>query len=293
MKYSEFGLTGLRVSRVSFGCAAIGGYDYGAADDKESIAAIRQAVEEGMNFFDTADVYGLGHSEEVLGKGLAGLAQEIIVATKVGVRWNDAGHICKDLSKQWIYQAVEGSLRRLRLETIPLYQIHWPNLNTPLEETLEALVTLQNVGKIRYIGCCNFDSDLIARSQMLARLESIQLPYSILETNAGAVFEECCATYQMAGLSYNTLAHGLFSGKYNQETSFEGSDLRRRSEKFRGECLKTYLGVVEDLKRQGVECGRSSSELAIRWVLDNPAVTSAIVGVRTQAQAVDNARSAN
>jgi aryl-alcohol dehydrogenase-like predicted oxidoreductase len=289
--YSALGLSGLTISRVSFGCAAIGGHDYGPTDDRVSIAAVRQAIEEGINCFDTADVYGFGHSEERLGEGLGDLRSQVVVATKVGVRWDGVGNTCRDLSKEWILQAVDGSLRRLGLDTIPLYQIHWPDPNTPLEETLETLVRLQEVGKIRHIGCCNFGFAVVAQCQKLARIESVQLPYSIIDTSSQVVFEQCRYFHQMAGLCYNTLAHGLFGGRYDQHTLFTGSDLRHKAKQFHGESLALNLALLEDLKRIGAECGRSSSQVAIRWVLANPAVTSAIVGVRTPAQAVENARS--
>lgn len=152
----SLGSTDLHVSRVGFGCAVMGGWDYGAADDNESISAVHAALDQGINFFDTADVYGLGHAEEVLGRALRDQGDDVVVATKFGVRWDAQGRTVRDCSPGWVVRALEDSLRRLGRERISLYQIHWPDPTVPIEDTMEALERCRAQGKIQHIGCCNF-----------------------------------------------------------------------------------------------------------------------------------------
>ena len=156
MEYVKFGSTPLTISRIGVGCAAIGGYDYGKVDDRESVTAIRKAFDLGITFFDTADVYGFGHAEEILAQALGKHRAEVIVATKFGVSWEGKGRTTRDISAARVVEALEGSLRRLKLECIPLYQIHWHDFRTSLEETMQALKRCQEAGKVRFVGCCNF-----------------------------------------------------------------------------------------------------------------------------------------
>jgi len=174
MEYKKLGETDLEISRIGFGCWAIGGHGYGKVDDNESIEAIKKALDSGINFFDTADVYGFGHSEEILGKALGTQRNDVIIATKFGINWKENGHTFKDCSAKRVVKAVENSLRRLKIDTIPLYQIHWPDPNTTLQETMGALIDCQKSGKIRYIGSSNFNAGLIEQIQKIGRIESLQ-----------------------------------------------------------------------------------------------------------------------
>lgn len=288
MEYMPLGSTSLQVSRIGYGCAAMGGYDYGPVNDHDSVGAIQRALELGVNFFDTADVYGFGHAEEVLGRALGSRKQEVVVATKFGVRWDAQGRTMRDISPGWAEQAAEGSLRRLGLDCIPLYQIHWPHRPKRIQETLEALVRLQHAGKIRYIGCCNFPPDTMDEAQAYCRLESLQMPYSISERQ----FEKTISSYQkhtVAILSYNSLGQGSLTGKYGRDSRFEGTDLRRRSKLFQGEKLERNLILLERLKVVGARYNRTPAQVAIRWILDNPTITCAIVGIKTSKQIEENA----
>lgn len=289
MEYTRFGRTDLSVSRVGMGCAVIGGYDYGKADDRESVAAIRRALELGVNLFDTADVYGFGHAEEILAQGLGAQRHEVVVATKVGVGWDAEGRTFRDLSAKRIVEALEASLRRLKLDCIPLYQIHWPDPKTPIAETLEALARCQEAGKIRHIGCSNFSTDLVERAQAICRIESVQLPYSLAERGALETIRHCSEKYNMAALTYSPLAQGLFSGKYGRESHFEGTDLRRRSYLFQGERLESNLALVERLKSIGHRYGRTPAQTAIRWILEEPAVTCVLTGIKVPEEIEENA----
>jgi aryl-alcohol dehydrogenase-like predicted oxidoreductase len=288
----QFGQTDLSVSRLGIGCAAIGGYDYGRVDDRESIAAIQRAIDLGVNFFDTADVYGFGHAEEVLGTALGTRRDKVVVATKGGIRWDEGGRTIRDLSPQWIVRALENSLRRLRLDCIPVYQIHWPDPGTPIAETLQALKKSQSEGKIKFIGCCNFSRDLFQQAQTICRLESLQVPYSLAERG----FRETIRTYyeklRVAVLAYSPLAQGLLSGKYSQKSKFEGTDLRRHSVLFQGMKLEENLALLERIRTVGRRYGRSPSQVAIRWVLEESAVACAMTGVKRPEQVEENSGAA-
>ncbi|HEX6750219.1 MAG TPA: aldo/keto reductase [Longimicrobium sp.] len=289
METVALGRTGVRVSRIGFGCAAMGGYDYGAADDRASIGAVHRALELGISLFDTADVYGLGHAEEVLGRALAGRRDEAVVATKVGVRWDASGRTRRDLSPGYVAQAVEASLRRLRMERIDLLQLHWPDPETPLEDTLGAAERLREAGKVAVLGCCNFDAALVERGQRAARLESLQLPYSLAERGHEAVIHLAAHGHGMAVMTYNALAQGLFTGKYGRGSAFEGTDLRQRSPLFRGEALERNLATLDRLREVAAAHGKTPAQTAVRWLLDAPGVAVVLTGVRTARQAEENA----
>ena len=289
MEYARFGRTDLRISRIGMGCAVIGGYDYGKADDRESVAAIQKALELGVNFFDTADVYGFGHAEEILAQGLGPHRHEAVIATKVGVAWNEEGKTSRDLSAKRVVQALEASLRRLSLDCIPVYQIHWPDPKTPIAETLEALKKCQEAGKIRHIGCSNFPADLVDQAQAYCRVESIQMPYSLAERGARQTIRHCHEQYNMAVLTYSPLAQGLFSGKYGRGSQFEGTDLRKRSHLFQGDRFELNLALLERLKQVGERHGRTPAQAAIHWILEEPAVTCVLTGVKVPEEIEENA----
>jgi aryl-alcohol dehydrogenase-like predicted oxidoreductase len=290
-------IPGLRekISRIGFGCAAIGGYDYGRVDDSESIAAIHAALDSGINFFDTADVYGFGHSEEVLGRALSERGGNAVVATKVGVRWSDTGKTSRDTSPSYIRRAVEASLRRLRRDRIDLYQIHWPDPQTPLAETVNVLTDLVAEGKIRAFGSCNFDTTILRSALMLNRAPNPSLSTSQLSINVGDrthVSDAADAhSLGLTTLAYNVLAQGLYGGKYGRESRFTGTDLRRRSAMFDGSAFDIHLRVLERLRSIGETMGAPPSQVAIRWALDASPVDIALVGLKRPSQVADAVRS--
>jgi len=289
LDYVRFGLTDLRISRLGMGCAVIGGYDYGKVDDRESVAAIQKAVELGVNFFDTADVYGFGHAEEILAQGLGPRRHEVVIATKFGVAWNEEGKTSRDLSAKRVVQALEASLRRLRLDCIPVYQIHWPDPRTPIAETLEALKKCQEAGKIRHIGCCNFPADLVDQAQAYCRVESVQMPYSLAERDSRETIRHCHEKYNMAVLTYSPLAQGLFSGRYGRDSQFEGTDLRKRSYLFQGERFESNLALLDRLRLVAGRHGRTPAQAAIRWILEESGVTCVLTGVKGPEEIEENA----
>lgn len=290
MEYCSLGCSGLMVSRLAFGCAAMSGFDYGAVDDRESERAVHRAIELGVNFFDTADVYGLGHAEEVLGRALRPYAvrSDILVATKFGVRWDAHGQTEHDLSPRRVRQAVEGSLRRLQLDCIPLYQIHWPDERVPIAQTLEALRECQERQQIAVIGCCNFSAALVEEAQQFGRLESLQLPFSLAQGGNEATFCSAMKERHMATLAYNVLAQGLLTGKYSRDSTFEGTDLRQRSDLFRGAMFERNLNLLQRVRAVAMRRGKTPAQVAIRWALDSPWLSCAITGVKRVEQIEEN-----
>jgi myo-inositol catabolism protein IolS len=288
MEYVALGLTKLRTSRLVFGCAAMGGYDYGPVDDGESVSAVRRALELGVNFFDTADVYGFGHAEEVLSRALGERRKDVVIGTKVGVAWDEHGQTRRDLSPGMVAEAVEGSLTRLRIDCIPLLQIHWPDTETPIEQTLDALRKCQEEGKITHIGCCNVSFELIERAQRHSRLESVQLPFSLSEIGHTEVIDRSRDGYGMSLLSYNCLSHGFLTGKFDTGSTFSSTDLRRRVGYFHGAKGEANRALVERVRAIARLHGKTPAQVAIRWVLQSRPGSCAIVGCRTREQVEDN-----
>jgi len=284
----RFGRTDFAVSRVGFGCAAIGGYDYGPTGDRESLAAIRRALELGVNFFDTSDVYGLGHSEEILAAGLGEDRNKVVVATKFGVKWDARGRTERDISPRYAAEAIEASLGRLKLERIPVYQVHWPDGKTPIGDTLAALKRFQEAGKIGCIGVCNFAPEQVREAQRASRIESLQLPYSLVEPERGEEVHSAVEEFDLAFLPYSPLGQGLLTGRYGPGSKFAGTDLRARSERFSPDGLEACEPLIARVKSVAGRRGRTPAQVAIRWLLEDPAVTSVIAGVKRPAQIEDN-----
>jgi aryl-alcohol dehydrogenase-like predicted oxidoreductase len=288
MEYKRLGETDLEVSRIGFGCWAIGGHGYGKVDDIESIQAIQKALSVGVNFFDTADVYGFGHSEEILSRALGSKRNEVIIATKFGVNWDRDGKTYKNCSSKRIVEALEGSLSRLQIDCIPLYQIHWYDGITPIYEMMETLKKCQKEGKIRHIGCSNFSVDLISEAFKVHRLESNQLLYNLVQRKSEIEILRCAEELKMGIIVYGSLARGLFSGHYGLDASFTGNDTRGKDENFQGEKLKKNLQWLDKMKEIGVAYHKSPSQIAIRWVLENENVTCAMVGIKKAIQIEEN-----
>ena len=230
--------TSLTPSRIALGTWAIGGWMWGGADDQESIRTILSAVDRGITLFDTAPVYGFGHSEEVVGRALAesGQRKNVMIATKVALDWMD-GKPFRNASKARIAKEVEDSLRRLRTDVIDIYQVHWPDPNTPIAETAEALAALHKAGKIRAIGVSNFSPAQMEAFRAVAPLHTAQPPYNLFEREAEADVLPYCAQHKIAVLAYGSLCRGLLSGRMKADTQFSGDDLRRSDPKFQAAAL--------------------------------------------------------
>jgi len=271
-------IAGMPVSVVGFGCAAMGGYDYGAADDAESIAAVHAAIDSGVNFFDVADIYGLGHAEEVLGRALAGRRDSVRVATKFGLVSRD-GRTERDASAAHVAAAIDRSLTRLGIDAIDLYQLHWPDPRTPFEETAEALERCRDAGKIRAAGVCNVT--LLEAKQMneMLPLASIQVAYNLLCRGIENDLLPWCRAEGIAVLAHSSLARGFLAG----ERTIDGTDTRSRSRYFDDENRAEKRAVRDAVSAIAKSRGVSEAAVAVRWVLDH-GIDCALAGIRNRQQ---------
>lgn len=296
MEYTTIPRTELIASRIGFGCEPLGGTDWGATDEKSAIKAVSRALELGVNVFDTANVYGLGRSEELLAQALGHRRHNVIIITKGGVNWR-APHPGEpraktflDSSPAHIVEAIEGSLRRLKIDTIPIYLVHWPDPNTPIEDTLEALLTCQQEGKIRYFGVSNFPLRLLHTVKEIAMPIAVETQYNLIQRSAEETILPFCHSYQVGVFGYGPLAQGLLTGKYHAHSHFTKDDRRHRLPHFQPDQLPEHLVLVERLKEVAAYYHKTPAQTALRWVLDNPAITSVIVGAKSPAQIEANVR---
>ncbi|WP_437336247.1 aldo/keto reductase [Sorangium sp. So ce394] len=269
-------------SRVGLGTWAMGGVQWGGADDDASVRTIHAALDLGINLIDTAPAYGFGHSEEVVGRAIAerGQRERVVLATKVGLeRRGDA--LFRNGTRKQILEEVELSLMRLRTDYIDLYQVHWPDPQTPYEETAQALLDLQREGKIRAIGVSNYSIDAMQRFRSVAPIASAQPPLNLFERQAEGDILPWCRDNGIATLTYGALCRGLLSGAIDEKTAFQGDDLRRTDPKFQPPRFAQYLDAVRDLDRFARDrYARGVLALAVRWVLDHPGVSVALWGAR-------------
>ncbi len=292
MQTRKLGYSDLHLTPIGLGTWAIGGgdnpYGWGPQDDKDSIAAIQRALDLGVNWIDTAAGYGKGHSEEVVGRAIAGRRDEVIVATKCGILWQEDGsEIYGHLKADSIRREVENSLRRLQVETIDLYQIHWPWPDEDIEEGWATIAELIKEGKVRYGGVSNFNVEQLKRVQAIHPVASLQPPYSMLARGIEAEIMPFCAQNNIGIVVYSPMQAGLLTGKMTKErvAQFPADDWRKaKSPYFQEPELSLNLALVEELRPIAERNGRSLAELAIAWVLRRPEVTSAIVGARRPSQ---------
>ena len=287
----KLGNSDLQLTPIGFGAWAIGGgnweFAWGPQDDQESIDAIHQALDEGVNWIDTAAIYGLGHSEEVVGRALKTTSHKPLVFTKCSMRWHPDRSIYRSLKAGSLAEELDGSLRRLGVETIDLYQIHWPNPDEELEEGWEALARLKQQGKIRWVGVSNFSIEQMKRAQKIAPITSLQPPYSMLRR---AIEEEVLPFTLENGIgviNYSPMVSGLLTGAMTAErvAAFPADDWRRRAAEFNEPKLSRNLRLVELLREIGNQHEVSPGVVAVAWTLHNPAITAAIVGGRSRKQA--------
>ena len=285
MEQISLGNSSLKTSRIGLGTWAIGGWMWGGTSGAESIATIRAAVDRGITLIDTAPAYGFGRSEELVGKALAegGLRDGVQIATKVGLNWRD-GSVYRDSRPVRIRTEIEDSLRRLRTDVIDLYQVHWPDPETPPAETARTLEDLRRAGKIRAIGVSNYSPAQLDTFRAIAKLDAVQSPYNLFEREIDADVLPYARHTRLAVLSYGALCRGLLSGRMTATTTFEGDDLRKVDPKFQSPRFQQYLAAVEELRRMARErFGKSVLALALRWVLDQ-GPTIALWGARRPEQ---------
>jgi len=290
LRTRKLGWTDLNLSTIGLGTWAIGGggwkFSWGPQDDRESVSTIQRALELGINWIDTAAVYGLGHSETIVGKAIKGLRYKPIIATKCGRVWDKDGNIFSRLKKKSVRSEAETSLKRLKIEVIDLYQIHWPEPDEDIEEAWGEIADLIKEGKVRYAGVSNFSIEQVKRVQPIHPVASIQSPYSILERGIEEGLLEYCGKNSIGLLVYSPMQKGLLTGKFTRERvkNLPKDDHRRRDPRFQEPQLSANLKLVEDLRPVAEKNGRTVAQLAIAWVLMHPEVTSAIVGARHPSQ---------
>jgi len=285
MEKMKIGTTDLEVSRIALGTWAIGGWMWGGNDEADSIAAIQTAVEQGITLIDTAPVYGFGRSEEIVGKALAqaGLRSKVQIATKAGLNWSN-GRVFRDSRPQRILSEIDESLKRLRTDYIDLYQVHWPDLETPFEITASVLEDLRKAGKVKTIGVSNFSPAQMDSFRATAQLDAVQPPYNLFEREIEADVLPYAGQTNLTVLCYGALCRGLLAGKITADTDFIGDDLRNYDPKFQQGRFQQYLAAAEELKTLAKQrYGKSLPAFAVRWILDQ-GPTIALWGVRRPGQ---------
>jgi aryl-alcohol dehydrogenase-like predicted oxidoreductase len=284
----RFGKTDLEITSVGFGAWAIGGTGWrgawGHQDDDEAVGAIRRAIELEINWVDTAAVYGLGHSEELVARALKGVADadRPYVFTKSSLRWDENGNVINSLNWDSVKRECEESLRRLQTDVIDLYQIHWPNPEEDVEEGWGAMVELKEEGKVRHIGVSNFDVSQMERANAIAPVETLQPPYNMLNRDVEEKILPYCGENDIGVIVYSPMRSGLLTGKMTPERiqNMPSDDWRRGADDFQEPKLSRNLELVEKLREIGERHGISPAEVAITWTLRHPGVTAAIVGGR-------------
>jgi aryl-alcohol dehydrogenase-like predicted oxidoreductase len=285
------GTSGLHLTAIGFGTWAMGGGDWkfgwGAQDDAESIRAIQAGLDAGINWIDTAAIYGHGHSEEIVAQAIAGRRDEVIVATKCGRVWEgDSREIGKRLTRGSVLAECDASLRRLKVEAIDLYQIHWPEPDEEVEEGWAAIGELIDAGKVKHAGVCNFSLGQLQRAQAIRPIASLQPPYSMLKREIEPEILPWCAANGVGVVAYSPMQAGLLTGTFTRERAAElgANDWRSRHPFFQEPQLSKNLQLVEGLRPIAARLGISVAQLALAWVLRLPVVTSAIAGARRPQQ---------
>ena len=291
METRPLGNSGVTVSVIGLGAWAMGGTveTWGEVDDRESIAAIQQALECGINLIDTAPIYGLGHSEEIVGKAISGCRDKFVVATKCGLLFprSAADPPARSLAPESIYHEFDSSLRRLRTDYIDLYQCHWPDPHTPIRETMAALTSLLDKGAIRAIGLSNFSCEEITLAREYGPVHSLQPPFSMLHRRAAADLLPYCQEHGIAALPYSPLAKGLLTGKFHADSRLEG--IRAKDPEFLGARYRRNLAIVDGLRPIAERIGKTLAQLVLQWTISQPGVTSALVGAKRPTQVLENA----
>jgi aryl-alcohol dehydrogenase-like predicted oxidoreductase len=298
MQTRRLGSTDLDLTTVGLGTWALGGpwqYGWGPQDDGEAVAAILTGLDLGINWIDTAPVYGVGHSEELVGRALKQTKHKPFIATKCGRLWNEKKELVPCLKRDSIRRECEASLRRLGVERIDLYQMHWPDPLEDIEEAWEEMALLAAEGKVRYLGACNFNVEQLERVRKIYPVASLQPPYSMLRREPEKELLGYCSVHNVGVVAYSPMQRGLLTGQFSHErlAALAPDDHRRRAPEFQEPAFSASLELVEGLKKIAERRGRTVAQLAISWVLRRPEVTAAIVGARRPSQIRETAPAAD
>ena len=288
MQYRKISKTDMNISAISLGTWAIGGRDWGKADDNESILVIRSAPDFGINFIDTAPIYGRGHSEEIIGKAIKGISNKFYIATKCGIQPKGKGFTF-NLKPKVIAEELDDSLRRLGVETIDIYQCHYPDPLTPIEDTLAQILKFKKQGKIRYIGVSNFGLPLLKRAASITSLVTLQAQYSLLDRSIEDGTLPFCAENNIGMIAYGPLGGGILTGKYSSPVHFPKGDARSFFYPYYREPYWSKIKIlIEGMENIAKRREKSLSEIALNWVIRQKGITTAIVGCRNYKQLKDN-----
>jgi aryl-alcohol dehydrogenase-like predicted oxidoreductase len=288
MEYRRLGKTPLSISRIGFGGGPAGGYDYGPVDEVEWKSAVHAALDSGINLFDVANVYGLGRVEELLSLALGERRHDVVIATKCGLVWDEHRRVHRDLGRSSVLQSLEASLKRLRVDSIPLYQIHWPDPATPIEETLETLAQCREQGKFQFLGVSNFSLNLMRQTQAILPIVSQQVAFNLLRREPEREIFSWCASSHVSILAHSGLAQGLLAGRRTIGEAVGIKDVRRRSPYFSEKDREEKQRVLDTIRLISRKRDRPFAAVSIRWVLDNPEVGAVLVGIKDRQQLVDN-----
>jgi aryl-alcohol dehydrogenase-like predicted oxidoreductase len=291
MEYRMLGGSNLNVSVIGFGAWGIGGSPFWSNEgDAVSARAIMKSYDLGVNFFDTAPVYGFGHSEELLGKTLKPFRDKVVYATKCGLRWDkkSLGSITKNATRKSILEEIDQSLKRLDTDYIDLYQVHWPDVKTSQDETMEALLEVQEKGKVKVIGVSNYSIEQMRAIMKIGKIESLQPDYSLLNRSIEKEVVPYCKEKKVGIIAYSPLASGLLTGKYGKNSKF--SDWRGKGiiGCFSGSQFEKNMEKVARLKAMGISIGKTCGQIATNWVVSQPHLTTALLGVKNEKQMEEN-----
>lgn len=296
MEYRQFGQTGIRISAIGFGCWEIGG-GYGSIEETDFLKAVGRALDLGVNCFDTAEAYGFGASEKSLAKALGSRRKEAVITTKFGVGYPDTPNY-RDGSRKRVMESIEKSLKNLNTDYTDVYLVHWPDRNTPFEETMRALDDLVQQGKVRAVGLSNFKLSEIAACMRARRIDVVQYCWNMFDRRMHKEIFPYCREHNIGVMAYGSLAYGMLTGTLNEETAFEKGDWRSKRGQlgnlnlfqhlFGSDHFLNNLRAVEELKAMAKRYGKSLPQLALRWTLSNPVVSTALVGCRNEREVDDN-----
>ncbi len=292
MEYRAFGRTGMDVSAIGFGCWEIGG-GYGHFDESDVFKAVQRALDLGINLFDTAEGYGFGQSEEILGKALGKRRDEAIVVTKFGILKDDDDNWYRDSSRESALAAIDRSLKALGTDYVDVYLIHWPDKDMPLEESMGALEEIVQAGKARFVGVSNFRPDQIETCMETRRVDITQYGYHMFDRRLEREVFPTIAEHGIGLMTYGSLAHGLLTGTFTADTTFDESDWRSNGTAFNiplftEEVFARNVAAVNDLKPIAARHGKTMAQLALRWALRNPVVSVALIGFRRPEEVEEN-----
>ena len=308
MQSRQLGNSDVSVSPIIFGAWAIGGWMWGGNEEKDSLDAIRSAVDHGINTIDTAAIYGMGHSEELVGKAIKGIRDKVVIATKCGMRWNsdegsdpwpqkdNAGReviIRKNARPESIAYECEQSLKRLGVDVIDLYQIHWPDSSTPVEDSIRAMVKLREQGKIRAIGVSNYDVQWLKGATSVAPIASLQPPYSLIQRKIESQILPFCRQNNIGVIVYSPLERGLLTGKVTPDRQFPAGDHRAKHKYFTPDNRRRVLAALEKIRPIADRHKASFAQVVINWTVHEPGITAALVGARNAEQTAHNAAALN